>query len=103
MRPVFPIIIEAVVLGETLRPVQTLGILIVLLAIVIVQMPDRVGREATIVVEPIVKRKSRYGAPQVLLLIGIPGVQLPLATTSRLPQRATMKTLRPKSCRAMAD
>jgi drug/metabolite transporter (DMT)-like permease len=52
LEPVFSILLAAVLLGEALRPVQTLGILIVLAAIVIVQMPERGGAEAT-VVEPI--------------------------------------------------
>jgi len=41
------------VLGEVLRPIQTLGIVIVLAAIILVQMPDRATRESATVVEPI--------------------------------------------------
>jgi drug/metabolite transporter (DMT)-like permease len=52
LEPVFSIIIAAIVLGEVLRPVQTLGIVVVLAAIVLVQLPDRTGTEPT-VVEPI--------------------------------------------------
>lgn len=52
LEPVFSIVLAAVLLGEALRPVQALGIVIVLAAIVIVQLPERAGGEATIV-EPI--------------------------------------------------
>jgi drug/metabolite transporter (DMT)-like permease len=52
MEPVFSIVLAAVLLGESLRPIQALGIVIVLVAIVIVQLPERAGGEAT-VVEPI--------------------------------------------------
>ena len=53
LEPVFSIIIAAIVLGEILRPLQTLGIIIVLVAIVIVQMPDRAAMTAATLVEPI--------------------------------------------------
>ena len=53
LEPVFSIIIAAIVLGEILRPLQALGIIIVLIAIVIVQMPDQTAMEATTLVEPI--------------------------------------------------
>jgi len=53
LEPVFSLIIAAIVLGEILRPVQTLSIIIVLVAIVVVQMPDRAGRERANVVVPI--------------------------------------------------
>ncbi len=52
LEPVFSIVITAIVLGETVRPLQALGIVIVLAAIVLVQMPDRAAREAPTVVEP---------------------------------------------------
>ena len=52
LEPVFSIVIAAIVLGEVVRPVQTLGILVVLAAIVLVQLPDHRGSESTIV-EPI--------------------------------------------------
>jgi DME family drug/metabolite transporter len=52
LEPVFSIVIAAIVLGEVLRPVQTLGIVVVLAAIVLVQLPERTGPAAT-VVEPI--------------------------------------------------
>jgi drug/metabolite transporter (DMT)-like permease len=55
LEPVFSILLAAVLLGESLRPVQTLGIVLVLSAIVIVQLPGRgteVG-EDSVVVDPI--------------------------------------------------
>jgi drug/metabolite transporter (DMT)-like permease len=52
LEPVFSIVLAALLLGEGLRPVQALGIAIVLAAIVIVQLPERAGGECT-VVEPI--------------------------------------------------
>ena len=52
LEPVFSILIAAIVLSETVRPVQTLGIVVVLSAIVLVQLSDRRGAEVT-VVEPI--------------------------------------------------
>lgn len=52
LEPVFSILLAAVLLGEALRLVQMLGIGIVLAAIVIVQLPERVGGEGA-VVEPI--------------------------------------------------
>ena len=52
LEPVFSIVLAAVLLGEALRPIQSLGIVIVLVAIVIVQLPERAGAEVT-VVEPI--------------------------------------------------
>jgi len=52
LEPVFSILIAAIALGEIMRPVQTLGILLVLAATVVVQLPDRRSKEA-MVVEPI--------------------------------------------------
>jgi drug/metabolite transporter (DMT)-like permease len=52
LEPVFSILIAAIVLGEAVWPVQTLGIIVVLAAIVLVQLPDRRGTGSTIV-EPI--------------------------------------------------
>jgi drug/metabolite transporter, DME family len=52
LEPAFSIVIAAVALGEVMRPVQMLGIAVVLAAIVVVQLPDqRAGGAA--VVEPI--------------------------------------------------
>ena len=52
LEPVFSIVIAAIALGEVLRWLQTLGILLVLAAIVLVQIPDRRAGEAAAVVEP---------------------------------------------------
>jgi len=53
LEPVFSIGIAAVVLGEVMRPLQTVGIVLVLVAIVVVQLPDRRLHEEITVVEPI--------------------------------------------------
>lgn len=53
LEPVFSIVIAAVVLGESVRAVQTLGIVLVLAAIVLVQMPERGTREPVQIIEPI--------------------------------------------------
>jgi drug/metabolite transporter, DME family len=53
LEPVFSIVLAAIVLGEVLKPVQTLGIVIVLSAIVLVQMPDRAHKQEASVLEPI--------------------------------------------------
>ena len=54
LEPVFSILLAAVLLGESVRSIQTLGILLVLSAIVIVQLPGRgaVDRDA-VVVDPV--------------------------------------------------
>jgi drug/metabolite transporter (DMT)-like permease len=54
LEPVFSILLAAALLGETVRSVQTLGIVLVLSAIVIVQLPGR-GREVeeAVIVDPI--------------------------------------------------
>jgi drug/metabolite transporter (DMT)-like permease len=41
LEPVFAIVIAALVLGESLHPLQILGIVLVLSAIIVVQMPDK--------------------------------------------------------------
>jgi drug/metabolite transporter (DMT)-like permease len=51
LEPVFSIVIAAIALGEVLKPVQTLGIVVVLAAIVLVQWPE--AKEEITVVEPI--------------------------------------------------
>jgi DME family drug/metabolite transporter len=55
LEPVFSIVLAAVLLGEGLRPIQTLGIVLVLFAIVLVQLPARgeTASEDSVVVEPI--------------------------------------------------
>lgn len=51
LEPVFSIVIAALVLGELLRPLQTAGIILVLVAIVLIQLPER-PRSKELVVEP---------------------------------------------------
>ena len=52
LEPVFSIVIAAIVLGEIMRPMQAVGMVVVLTAIVLVQMPDRAARDAGALVEP---------------------------------------------------
>jgi drug/metabolite transporter (DMT)-like permease len=52
LEPVFSIVIAAVALGELLRPMQSVGIVLVLVAIVLIQMPERAARGEELVVEP---------------------------------------------------
>ena len=52
LEPVFSIVIAAVALGEIVRPLQTVGIVLVLVAIVVVQLPDRRLHEEMTLVEP---------------------------------------------------
>ena len=52
LEPVFSIMIAAMALGELLRPFQTLGIVLVLVAIVLIQLPERAARGEELVVEP---------------------------------------------------
>lgn len=55
LEPVFSILLAAAFLGEGVRPIQTLGIVLVLSAIVIVQLPGRTSapQADSVVVEPI--------------------------------------------------
>ena len=53
LEPVFSIAMAALLLGETVRPLQAVGIVLVLSAIVVVQLPDRQSGEAVVAVEPI--------------------------------------------------
>ena len=53
LEPVFSILLAAALLGEVLHAVQTLGILLVLAAIVIVQLPGRNRSEESVVIEPL--------------------------------------------------
>ena len=48
LEPIFTILIAAVVLGETVRPVQGVGMIMVLAAIVIVQLPETNGGKANL-------------------------------------------------------
>lgn len=52
LEPVFSIVIAAIALGELMRPLQTVGIVLVLVAIVVVQLPDRRLQEEITLVEP---------------------------------------------------
>lgn len=52
LEPVFSIVIAAITLGEVMRPLQSVGIVLVLVAIVVVQMPDRRLPEPITIVEP---------------------------------------------------
>jgi len=53
LEPVFSIVIAAIALGETMRPGQTIGILMVLAGIVVVQWPDRKQTHRLSPIEPI--------------------------------------------------
>jgi drug/metabolite transporter (DMT)-like permease len=54
LEPVFSILLAAALLGEGVRPIQTLGIVLVLSAIVIVQLPGKgTAPEKTVVLDPI--------------------------------------------------
>jgi drug/metabolite transporter, DME family len=53
LEPVFSIILASAALGEGVRPIQVLGIVFVLSAIVIVQLPARGGAREVVVVDPI--------------------------------------------------
>ncbi|MGA8492128.1 MAG: EamA family transporter [Terriglobales bacterium] len=52
LEPVFSIVIAALTLGEVMKPLQTVGIVLVLVAIVVVQLPDRKLHEEITLVEP---------------------------------------------------
>lgn len=52
LEPVFSILIAALALGELVRPLQAVGVVLVLIAIVVVQLPDRKLREEITLVEP---------------------------------------------------
>ena len=52
MEPVFSIIIAAIVLKETVSPLQIVGIVVVLAATVLVQLPEKGRREEFAIVEP---------------------------------------------------
>jgi DME family drug/metabolite transporter len=52
LEPVFSIVLTALVLGELVRPVQTVGIVLVLIAIVLIQLPERAGSDEGLMIEP---------------------------------------------------
>jgi drug/metabolite transporter (DMT)-like permease len=53
LEPVFSIVIAAMALGELVRPIQTFGIVLVLIAIVLIQLPEHGAGSEQLVVEPI--------------------------------------------------
>jgi DME family drug/metabolite transporter len=53
LEPVFSILIAAVALGETVHSSQAVGIMLVLAAIIVVQLPGKNAREVMTVIEPI--------------------------------------------------
>jgi drug/metabolite transporter (DMT)-like permease len=53
LEPVFSIVIAALALGEALRPLQTLGIVLVLAAIIVVQKPDARSGEGVAAIDPV--------------------------------------------------
>ena len=53
LEPVFSIVLAAILLGEVLRPLQALGIILVLAAIVVVQMPERQKVAEMTIIEPV--------------------------------------------------
>ena len=53
LEPVFAIVISAAVLGEMMRPLQIVGIVVVLAAIVMIQLPDGNRSGTSAIVEPI--------------------------------------------------
>ena len=53
LEPVFSILVAAIALGEILRPVQAIGIVFVLAAILVVQLPDRKASDTATLIEPI--------------------------------------------------
>jgi len=53
LEPVFSIVIAAIALGEILRPLQAVGIMLVLAAIVVVQMPEQQKPAEITLIEPV--------------------------------------------------
>src|SRR5271166_6210511 len=54
LEPVWAILLTAIILGELVSPMQVVGIVVVLLATILIQRPERAGfAEPTIAVEPI--------------------------------------------------
>jgi drug/metabolite transporter (DMT)-like permease len=53
LEPVFSILIAALVLGEVMRPLQVFGIVVVLSATIVVQLPQRKKAQPALLVEPI--------------------------------------------------
>jgi drug/metabolite transporter (DMT)-like permease len=53
LEPVFSIVLTALLLRELVQPMQSVGIVLVLVAIVLIQLPERTTRGEQLVVEPI--------------------------------------------------
>ena len=53
LEPVFSIVIAAIALGEILRPLQAVGIVLVLAAIIVVQMPEQQKAAEITLIEPV--------------------------------------------------
>lgn len=53
LEPVFSIVIAALALGEVLRPLQTLGIVLVLAAVIVVQRPDASSGTVVAAIDPV--------------------------------------------------
>ena len=53
LEPVFSIVIAALALGESVTPMQTAGVVLVLSAILVVQMPDKLHQQTLPPTEPI--------------------------------------------------
>ena len=53
LEPVFSIVLAAILLGEVLRPLQAVGIMLVLAAIVVVQMPEQQKPAEITLIEPV--------------------------------------------------
>jgi drug/metabolite transporter, DME family len=52
LEPIFSIVLAAVALGELLRPLQTAGIVLVLVAIILIQLPEHAARREELIIEP---------------------------------------------------
>jgi drug/metabolite transporter, DME family len=53
LEPVFSIVLTALTLGELVRTMQTVGIVLVLVAIVLIQLPERGGGKEKLIIEPV--------------------------------------------------
>jgi drug/metabolite transporter, DME family len=53
LEPVFSIVLTALALGELVKSMQTIGIVLVLVAIVLIQLPERAAHDEALMVEPI--------------------------------------------------
>jgi drug/metabolite transporter (DMT)-like permease len=54
LEPVWAILLTAMIVGELVSPIQVVGIIVVLAATIVIQLPDRkTPTEPTIAIEPI--------------------------------------------------